>query len=233
MALGADWPGRRFLLSWPFSRRLERSSDLLGHRLCRAERGRQRGLLGQVGHSSKVSLVLLRHEPEMEVRCSLHQGQEVGALDSGGRLDRRNEPMEDGAELGALGWRISPKSNRWRLASTMTVPALDDFSGACSTRKYSPSTIEPAGRGPSRSADPVFRPSCCRQMFDSVGQLPRNGRKAAKNCSGTSRWGMCPHSGTTTREARGMSCAAAAESPTKSPSRAASSGLAYWPSGTT
>lgn len=154
MALGADWPGRRFLLSWPFSRRLERSSDLLGHRLCRAERGRQRGLVGQVGHSSKVSLVLLRHEPEMEVRCSLHQGQEVGALDSGGRLDRRNEPMEDGAELGALGWRISPKSNRWRLASTMTVPALDDFSGACSTRKYSPSTIEPAGRGPSRSADP-------------------------------------------------------------------------------
>jgi hypothetical protein len=36
-------------------------------------------------------------------------------------------------------------------------------------------------------------------------QLARKGRKAAKNFSGTSRWGICPQSGTTTRVARGMS----------------------------
>ena len=30
-------------------------------------------------------------------------------------------------------------------------------------------------------------------------------RRRTRNCSGTSRWGMCPQSGTTTRAARGMS----------------------------
>ena len=43
---------------------------------------------------------------------------------------------------------------------------------------------------------------------------------------------MWPQSGITTRLARGMSFAAAADSAVKSPSRAASAGLAYWPSGT-
>ena len=39
----------------------------------------------------------------MEVGYSLHQRQEVDALDSRGSLDRRNEPMENGTELGAFG----------------------------------------------------------------------------------------------------------------------------------
>jgi hypothetical protein len=43
---------------------------------------------------------------------------------------------------------------------------------------------------------------------------------------------MWPQSGTTTRVARGMSLAAAADRAVKSPSRAASAGVAYWPSGT-
>jgi hypothetical protein len=41
----------------------------------------------------------------MEVGRSLHQRQEVDALDSGGSLDRRNEPMKKGTELSTLGWR--------------------------------------------------------------------------------------------------------------------------------
>jgi hypothetical protein len=41
----------------------------------------------------------------MKVGYSLHQRQEVDALDFGGSLDRRNEPMEKGTELGAFGWR--------------------------------------------------------------------------------------------------------------------------------
>ena len=103
-----------------------------------AQRGGQRGLLRQVGHSSKFSFVLLRNKPEMEVGRSLHQ-RVVDAFDSRGRLDRRDETMEKrtGSALGV----ISPKSRRCRLASTMTVPALDDCSGACSTRKCSPSTM--------------------------------------------------------------------------------------------
>jgi hypothetical protein len=36
---------------------------------------------------------------------------------------------------------ISAKSRRCRLASNMTVPALDSCSGACSTTKCSPSTM--------------------------------------------------------------------------------------------
>jgi hypothetical protein len=63
------------------------------------------GLLCEVGDSSRFSVGFLRHEPEVEVGCSLHQREEVDALDSRGGLDRRNEPMEKGAELGALGWR--------------------------------------------------------------------------------------------------------------------------------
>jgi hypothetical protein len=41
----------------------------------------------------------------MEVGHSLHQRQEVDALDSRGGLDRRNEPMQKGTELGTFGWR--------------------------------------------------------------------------------------------------------------------------------
>jgi hypothetical protein len=41
----------------------------------------------------------------VEVGRALHNRQEIDALDIRGRLDRRNEPMEDRAELGALGWR--------------------------------------------------------------------------------------------------------------------------------
>jgi hypothetical protein len=41
----------------------------------------------------------------MEVGHSLHQRQEVDALDSCGSLDRRDEPMEKGTELGTFGWR--------------------------------------------------------------------------------------------------------------------------------
>jgi hypothetical protein len=41
----------------------------------------------------------------MEVGRSLHQRQEVDALDFSGSLDRRNEPMEKGTELGTFGWR--------------------------------------------------------------------------------------------------------------------------------
>ncbi len=77
----------------------------------------------------------------MEMSHSLHQRQEVDALDSSGRLDRRNEPMEQRTELVTLVGVISPKSNRCGLDSTMTVPALDDFSGACSTKRCSSSTM--------------------------------------------------------------------------------------------
>lgn len=64
---GTGWRGRGFLAPTPSSRRLELSSDLLRHRFCFAQRGGERGLLRHVGHSSKLSLVLLRYEPEMEV----------------------------------------------------------------------------------------------------------------------------------------------------------------------
>jgi len=89
----------------PSSGGLEASSDLLRHRFCLAERAGKRGLLRNVGRSSKFSHVLLRDEPQMEVGRSLHHGQVVDALDPGGRLDRRNEPMEKGAEIRALGGR--------------------------------------------------------------------------------------------------------------------------------
>jgi hypothetical protein len=39
----------------------------------------------------------------MEVRRALHNRQEIDALDPRGRLDRRNEPMDDRTELGKLG----------------------------------------------------------------------------------------------------------------------------------
>jgi hypothetical protein len=40
----------------------------------------------------------------MEVGRALHQGQEVDALNCGGSLDRRDEPMEDRTELATFGW---------------------------------------------------------------------------------------------------------------------------------
>ena len=39
----------------------------------------------------------------------------------------------------------------------------------------------------------------CSVSHTASRQLARKGRKAVKNCSGTSRWGMCPQLGTTTR----------------------------------
>jgi hypothetical protein len=71
-----------------------------------------------------------------------------------------------------------------------------------------------------------------RTSTNAVGQLARNGSSSARNWLGCSRCGIWPQSGITTRLARGMSRAAAAESAVKSPSRAASAGCAYWPSGT-
>jgi hypothetical protein len=41
----------------------------------------------------------------VEVGRALHHGQVIDALNPGGSLDRRNEPMEDRTELGTLGWR--------------------------------------------------------------------------------------------------------------------------------
>jgi hypothetical protein len=61
------------------------------------------GPLRQVVHSSKVSLILLRHEPEVEVGRALHYRQVVDALNPGGRLDRRDEPVQDRTDLGKLG----------------------------------------------------------------------------------------------------------------------------------
>ena len=87
------------------SRRLELSSNLPRHRFCRAVRGRKRGLLRYIFHSSKFSLVLLRYQPEMEVGHPLHQRQEVDALDSCDSLDRRYEPMKNGTKLGTFGGR--------------------------------------------------------------------------------------------------------------------------------
>jgi hypothetical protein len=65
------------------------------------------------------------------------------------------------------------------------------------------------------------------------GQLAKNGTNASRNCAGCSMCGIWPQSGMTTRLASGMSWAAASDSDRKSPSLAASSGSAYWPSGTT
>jgi hypothetical protein len=59
----------------------------------------KRGLLRQIGHSLKFSLVLLRYEPEVEVGRVLHQRQEIDALDPGSSLDRRDEPVQDRTEL--------------------------------------------------------------------------------------------------------------------------------------
>lgn len=55
----------------PPSGLLQLLSDLARHRFCRTVRGRKRGLLRQVAHSSKFSLVLLRYEPEVEVGRAL------------------------------------------------------------------------------------------------------------------------------------------------------------------
>src|ERR1700677_3028104 len=77
----------------PPSGLVEQLSDLDRCCFCIAVRACERGLLGQVGDSEKVSLVLLRHQPEVEVRRALHHRQVIDALDPCGRLDRRNEPV--------------------------------------------------------------------------------------------------------------------------------------------
>jgi hypothetical protein len=84
---------------------LELLPYLARHRFCLAVGGRKRRLLRQVGHSPEFSLVLPRYEPEVEVRRALHHGQVVDALDPRGRLDRRDELVEDRTEFGTLGWR--------------------------------------------------------------------------------------------------------------------------------
>src|ERR1700722_9045884 len=102
------------------------SPDLPPHRFCLVVRCRRRGLLREVFDSSKFSLVLLRNEPEMEVGRSLHQRQVVDAFDSGGGLDRRNEPMEEGTELGAFGWR--------HFTEIQQMPPSFDDHGSCAGR---------------------------------------------------------------------------------------------------
>src|SRR3984885_6929129 len=103
----------------PPSGLLELLPDLARHRFCLAVRGRKRGLLRQVGHSPKFSLVLPRYEPEVEVRRALHHGQVVDALDPRGRLDPRNEPVQDRTEFGTLGGRHLPEVQEMP-------PGLDD-----------------------------------------------------------------------------------------------------------
>jgi hypothetical protein len=86
---------------------------------------RSKEMLREVVHSLELSLVLLWHEPEMEVGCSLHQGHEVEALDSCWSFDLRNEPMENRTELGAFGWVDFTEIQLMR-------PGLDD-DGACAS----------------------------------------------------------------------------------------------------
>src|ERR1700689_4270051 len=89
----------------PPSGLLELLFYLARHRFCLAEGGAKRGLLRQVGGSHELSLVLLRYEPEVEVGRALHHCQVIDALDPGGGLDCRDQPVEDRTELGTLIWR--------------------------------------------------------------------------------------------------------------------------------
>src|SRR5580698_6856173 len=81
-------------LGVPGSGLVEALPDLSRHRFRVAVRSRERGLLREVGRSERFPATLLRDEPEVEVRSSLHHGQVIGTLDIRGRLDRRNEPVQ-------------------------------------------------------------------------------------------------------------------------------------------
>jgi hypothetical protein len=126
-----------------------------------------KALLRQVFHSSKRSLVLLGHEPEMEMGHSLHQRQEADALDSWRSLDRRNEPMEKRAELDTF--------SRRHLTEVQQMPPGFDDDCACA-RGFQRSALDeevlifddvaPWARRV-QSSDPVFRPSCLRQILQS------------------------------------------------------------------
>jgi hypothetical protein len=103
----------------------------------------------------------------MEVRRALHNRQEIDALDPRGRLDRRNEPMDDRTELGKLG--------RSHLTEIQEMPpGLEDDRSRTRLLQRSVLCEEvlafddvAPGRGASRNSDPVFRPSCFRQIWQS------------------------------------------------------------------
>lgn len=81
---------------------VELRPDSACHLLCVVVRGRQWRLLRQVLHASKSPLVLFGHQPEVKVRGALHQRQEVDMLGPGGRLDRRDQPVQDRPGAGLL-----------------------------------------------------------------------------------------------------------------------------------
>jgi hypothetical protein len=83
---------------------LEPPSDLARDRFCRALRGRDRTTC-QVRHPPKASLLLLGHEPKMEVRHALHQRQEIDSVGSRDNLERRDESFQDRTEFGTLSQR--------------------------------------------------------------------------------------------------------------------------------
>ena len=121
----------------------------------------------QVGHSSKFCLVLLRYKPEMEVGRSLHQRQVVDALDSSGRLDRRNKPMEKGTELNTFGWRNFTEIQQMPPSFDDDCPCAGRFQRGVLDEKRLTFDDVASWAGASRSSDPVFRPSWCRQMLQS------------------------------------------------------------------
>ena len=103
----------------------------------------------------------------MEVGRALHQRQEIDALDPGGALDRRDEPVQDRAELGTLGRRHLTEIQEMP-------PGFDDYRsctgflwrGVLGEEVLAFDDVAPR-RPESRSSDPVFRPSCFRQMLQS------------------------------------------------------------------
>jgi hypothetical protein len=85
--------------------RQDRSSRLrtffIHESLCRAARSRV-SMTRQKSHSFKGRMLLLGHEPKMEMRHALHQRQKVGAVGPSGSLDCRDDSFQDRAKLGTL-----------------------------------------------------------------------------------------------------------------------------------
>jgi hypothetical protein len=89
----------------------------------------------------KLCVLLLGHKPKVEVRRMLVDRKEIDAVGSSNSFDRRDKSSHDRTELDTL--------SRSHLAKIQKMPSgLDDyrstwdiFSGACSTRKYCPSTM--------------------------------------------------------------------------------------------
>jgi hypothetical protein len=117
----------------------------------------------------------------MEVSRSLHQGQEVDALDSCGGLDRRNEPMENGSELDTFGWR--------HFTEIQQMPPSFDDDGSCAGRLQRGVLDEEAlafddvatGDGGVRELGPRFQAVlasgiCCSPTGDSTeaGRSPQS-----------------------------------------------------------